>query len=152
MRIVIDGDGSPVKDTAIAIAQSYQLPVVIVTSIDHYSTKEYPDFVEFVYVDRGFDSADYKIVSLIQPTDILITQDYGLASLTLTKAAHILHQTGWEYSIHTMDNLLEQRYISGKMRQAKQRTKGPKAYTEEDREQFKQKLTQLIETENRKTL
>lgn len=39
MRLVIDGDGSPVKDTTIEIAQKYSLPVVIVTSIDHYSKK-----------------------------------------------------------------------------------------------------------------
>lgn len=39
MRLIIDGDGSPVKDTTIAVAKKYGLPVVIVTSIDHYSKK-----------------------------------------------------------------------------------------------------------------
>lgn len=146
MRLIIDGDGSPVKDTAIAVAEKYQLPVVIVTSIDHYSKKEYPDFVEFIYVDRGADSADFKIVSVIQPTDILITQDYGLASLTLTKAAHILHQTGLEYTQMNIDSLLTQRYIGGKMRQAKQRTKGPKPFTDGDREHFRKTLEDLIRT------
>ena len=52
MRLIIDGDGSPVKDTTIEIAKQFELEVVIVTSIDHYSTKEYPKFVKFVYVDR----------------------------------------------------------------------------------------------------
>lgn len=144
MRLIIDGDGSPVKDTTIEIAKQFGLEVVIVTSIDHYSTKEYPEFVRFVYVDRGMDAADYKIVSLIQPKDILITQDYGLASLTIHKAAHVLHQSGMEYTINNIDGLLGQRYLSGKMRQAKQRTKGPKPYTEADREQFRQALLGLI--------
>lgn len=144
MRLIIDGDGSPVKDTSIEIAEQFELEVVIVTSIDHYSTKEYPKFVKFVYVDRGMDAADYKIVSLIQPDDILITQDYGLASLTISKAAHVLHQSGMEYTMNNIDALLGQRYISNKMRQAKQRTKGPKPYTEADREQFRQALLRIV--------
>ena len=145
MRLIIDGDGSPVKDTAITVAEEYSLPVVIVTSIDHYSKKEYPAFVEFIYVDRGADSADFKIVSVIQPEDILITQDYGLASLTLAKAAHVLHQTGKEYTQMNIDSLLTQRFIGSKMRQAKQRTKGPKPFTNEDRTHFKDVLESLIQ-------
>jgi uncharacterized protein YaiI (UPF0178 family) len=145
MRLIIDGDGSPVKDTTIAVAKKYGLPVVIVTSIDHYSKKEYPDFVEFIYVDRGADSADFKIVSVVQPEDILVTQDYGLASLTLAKAAHVLHQTGMEYTQMNIDALLTQRFIGGKMRQAKQRTKGPKPFTNEDRTHFQEVLESLIQ-------
>ncbi|MGJ0915658.1 YaiI/YqxD family protein [Enterococcus avium] len=145
MRLIIDGDGSPVKDTTIAVAKKFGLPVVIVTSIDHYSKKEYPEFVEFIYVDRGADSADFKIVSVIQPEDILITQDYGLASLTLAKAAHVLHQTGLEYTQMNIDALLTHRFIGSKMRQAKQRTKGPKPFTNEDREHFRSVLESLVQ-------
>ncbi len=145
MRLVIDGDGSPVKETTIAVAKEYGLSVVIVTSIDHYSKKEYPAFVEFIYVDRGADSADFKIVSVLQPEDILITQDYGLASLTLAKAAHVLHQTGLEYTAMNIDSLLTQRFIGNKMRQAKQRTKGPKPFTDADRAHFKEVLEGFIQ-------
>lgn len=144
MRLIIDGDGSPVKDTTIEIAEKYQLPVVIVTSIDHYSTKEYPEFVTFVYVDRGQDSADFKIVSVIQPPDILITQDYGLASLTISKAFAILHQSGMRYTKMNIDSLLEQRFYGAQMRKANKRTKGPKAYTEEDRQIFRTNLEKII--------
>lgn len=144
MKIFIDGDGSPVKDTTIKLAEKYQLPVVIVTSVDHYTTKEYPDFVTFVYVDKGADSADYKIVGLIQSGDILVTQDYGLASLVLGKGVRVLHQLGNEYTKDTIEPMLEQRYFSAKLRKAGQRTKGPKAYTTEDRERFKESLEKLI--------
>lgn len=145
MRIMIDGDGSPVKDTSIQIAQEYQLPVIIVTSIDHYSTKEYPENVEFIYVDKGFDAADYKIVGLLQAGDIVITQDYGLASLVLGKGLPVLHQTGKEYTAENIDNLLEQRYLGAKIRKAGQRTKGPKAFTKEDRQRFATALKEMIE-------
>ena len=47
MRLIIDGDGSPVKNEVIELGQTYQLPVVIVTSVDHYTDKIYPDFLTF---------------------------------------------------------------------------------------------------------
>ncbi|MBP2098730.1 YaiI/YqxD family protein [Enterococcus rivorum] len=145
MRIFIDGDGSPVKDTTIEVALKYQLEVIIVTSIDHYSLKEYPENVSFVYVDKGSDAADYKIVQLVQKGDLLITQDYGLASLVLPKGVSVLHQLGREYTIETIDGLLEQRYFSAKVRKSGGRTKGPKPFTAENREQFKQQLMLMIE-------
>ncbi|MGM0219610.1 YaiI/YqxD family protein [Enterococcus sp. AZ126] len=145
MRIFIDGDGSPVKDTTIEVALDYSIDVVIVTSIDHYSLKEYPKNVSFVYVDKGADAADYKIVQLIQPDDILVTQDYGLASLVLPKGVRVLHQLGYEYTVENMDGLLEQRYFSAKVRKSGGRTKGPKAFTQTDREKFRENLVLLIE-------
>lgn len=144
MRIFIDGDGSPVKDTTIDVALTHSLDVVIVTSIDHYSLKEYPKNVSFVYVDKGADAADYKIVQLIDKGDILVTQDYGLASLVLPKGGRVLHQLGYEYTGENMDGLLEQRYFSAKVRKSGGRTKGPKAFTQDDREKFRAKLVTLI--------
>lgn len=144
MRIIIDGDGSPVKQVVIDVAQQWQIPVWIVTSIDHYTTREYPSHVEFIYVDKGADQADFKIVSLIQTHDILVTQDYGLASLVLGKAT-VLHHTGKEYTADNIETLLAQRFIGKKMRQAGKRTKGPKPFTEEQREIFREKLIRMLE-------
>ena len=62
MRLLIDGDGSPVKNEVIELGAQFALPVVIVTSVDHYTAKEYPDFVHFVYVDKGADRADYEML------------------------------------------------------------------------------------------
>ena len=45
MKIFIDGDGSPTKQETIQLAKQYQLTVVLVTSIDHYSTKPTADHV-----------------------------------------------------------------------------------------------------------
>lgn len=144
MKLFIDGDGSPVKDAAIAVAYTFSIPVVIVTSIDHYSTKEYTGQVQFVYVDQGADAADYRIVQLIQAKDILITQDYGLAALVLPKGVRVLHHLGYEYTKETIDGLLEQRYFSAKIRKSGGHTKGPKPFTKEDSEAFKKVLTTLL--------
>lgn len=145
MRFVIDGDGSPVKEEIIQLGQEFAIPVLIVTSVDHYTTKEYPDFVEFIYVDKGADRADYQIVKEIEPGDILITQDYGLASLVLPKKARVFHHSGKEYLLETIDYLLNQRYLGAQMRKAGKRTKGPKAFTNEDRTHFYEIIHRIVE-------
>lgn len=143
MRILIDGDASPVKNDVIEIAGDFQLDVLIVTSVDHYTNQTYPSHVSFKYVDKGQDLADFKIVSLIQTGDVLVTQDYGLASLVLNKA-RVLHHTGWEYTEHNIDNLLASRYRSSQLRKAGIRTKGPRPYSEEQRQKFRRKLVEIL--------
>ncbi|EKN1412381.1 YaiI/YqxD family protein [Enterococcus faecalis] len=145
MKIFVDGDGSPVKETVIEVAVEKALDVVIVTSVDHYSLKDYPENVSFVYVDKGADAADFKIVQLIKKGDLLITQDYGLASLVLPKGVLVLHQLGYQYTKENIDGLLEQRYFSGQIRRKGGRTKGPKPFTDQDRTTFKQALIELVE-------
>lgn len=144
MRFVVDGDGSPVKKEVIQLAKKYQVDVLIVTSIDHYTTETYPDFVQFIYVDKGADSADYRIVKEIKADDWVITQDYGLASLVLPKGARVFHHSGKEYLLETIDQLLEQRYLGAKLRKAGQRTKGPKAFTAENRREFVTQMEKLL--------
>ncbi|OJG78904.1 hypothetical protein RV14_GL001072 [Enterococcus ratti] len=145
MRIIIDGDGSPVKEDVIEIAYSYQLEVIIVTSLAHYTQKSYPTYVHFIYVDQGLDSADYKIVGMIRTGDLLITQDYGLASLVLPKGVRVFHQTGKEFHATTIDVLLEQRYQSGKLRKAGLKTKGPKPFTLYDHQKFRQVFVKALD-------
>ncbi|MGH2118064.1 YaiI/YqxD family protein [Aerococcus sp. L_32] len=144
MKIFIDGDGSPTKQETIQLAKKYDLPVVLVTSIDHFSKKLVADHVETVYVERGADSADFKILSMISAGDIVVTQDYGLASLALAKAT-VIHHSGMIYTDMNIDQLLRQRYESQQMRKAKMRTKGPKPFTAEDRHHFIQALDKIIQ-------
>ena len=150
MRLIIDGDGSPVKNEIIELGKEFSLPVVIVTSIDHFTTKDYPDFIEFIYVDKGADGADYRIVKEIVDGDLIFTQDYGLASLLLSKKVRIFHHNGKEYLKETIDSLLTQRYLGAQMRKAGKRTKGPKPFTNEDRLHFKETIKRIIITEGEK--
>ncbi|SJZ72369.1 hypothetical protein SAMN02745116_01265 [Pilibacter termitis] len=149
-KIVIDGDGSPVKEDVFRIAEAFGEQVLVVTSVDHYSTKKIPEYVEMVYVDAGADSADFRIVQLIQAGDILVTQDYGLASLVLPKGARVLHQLGFEYTTENIDGLLANRYFGQLTRAAGKRTKGPKPFTKENHDEFQQKLIELLQEETSK--
>ena len=143
MRIIIDGDACPVKQEIYQVAQETKIPVILVSSYDHVSDK-HPDQVKVVYVDRGADSADYKIIGILQALDILVTQDYGLASLALPKKVRVIHHTGNEYTFANIDQLLQQRHHSAKLRRSGQRTKGPSKLTIEQKEMFKELLTKII--------
>lgn len=145
MKILIDADASPVKNEVIALAEQYDLEVVLVSSIAHYSTETHPDFVKVIYVEKGADQADFKIVQLAKKDDIIITQDYGLASLLLPKGCHVLHHKGSQYTAENIDQLLHNRHFSAMQRKSGQRTKGPKPFTKENRQQFKDYFERFLE-------
>jgi len=145
MKILIDADASPVKNEVINLAQNYQLAVTLVSSIAHYSENVYPDFVDTVYVEKGAELADYKIVALTEPGDIIVTQDYGLASLLLPKGCYVVHHKGYEYTSDNIDTLLQSRYLSALQRQSGKRTKGPSPFTDGDRKQFKSFFDEFLQ-------
>ena len=144
MKIYVDADACPVKDIITSEARNLEIPVILVTSFSHFSNAEQPTGVETIYVDSGADAADYRIVKLVEKGDIIVTQDYGLASLGLAKGIIVLHHTGFSYTNENIDQLLQTRYLSAMARKSGQRTKGPKPFTAEDRERFRGLFKQVI--------
>lgn len=144
MKIYVDADACPVQQEVIIVAKEQLLPVYLVKSFSHFSHNQLPDHVETIYVDPGADVADYKIVGLVDKGDIVITQDYGLASLCLNKGCTVLHHKGFLFTENNIDRLLQSRHTSAMARRAGQRTKGPRPFTEEDRENFSKQLKNII--------
>ncbi|MYL47091.1 YaiI/YqxD family protein [Virgibacillus halodenitrificans] len=145
MKIYVDADACPVKKIVIEEATKAAIPVTLVTSFSHYSNEEQPPGVETVYVDTGAEAADYRIMKLANKGDLIVTQDYGLASLGLAKGCTVLHHKGFAYTNNNIDQLLQTRYLSAMERKSGKRTKGPKALTEEDRNKFKHLFLKSIE-------
>src|SRR5699024_3181110 len=81
-------------------------------SYDHFSTEQLPAHVETFYVDKGADMADFEIVRRADKGDLIVTQDYGLASLLLGKGCHVMHHKGFMYTKHNIDRLLANRHYS----------------------------------------
>ncbi|PXW91834.1 hypothetical protein DES38_104270 [Streptohalobacillus salinus] len=142
--IFIDADACPVTDIVIDVASIQNKQVRLVKSYAHFSHKRYPEFVKEIYVDSASEAADYRIMSLIQKGDVLVTQDYGLASLALTKEAKVIHPSGNHYSTETINRLLESRYLNQQLRKSGAKTKGPRAFTERDRAHFKAQFQALF--------
>ena len=100
---------------------------------------------ETLTFDKGADSVDLALVNRANAGDIVITQDYGLASMCLGKQAYVLHQDGWAYTEYNITGLMEQRHAAKKFRMAGGRTKGPNKRTNAQNNAFASALEQLLQ-------
>jgi uncharacterized protein YaiI (UPF0178 family) len=141
-KIVVDGDACPVKQEITAVARSFGIPVLMVSSYDHVLKGE--EGVTVVQVDRGADSADLYIANHIAAGDVVVTQDYGLAALALGKRCRVLSNRGQEYEDSKMDFMLEGRHARAVERRRGHYSKGPKTITVEEKIYFQHKLTKLL--------
>jgi uncharacterized protein YaiI (UPF0178 family) len=137
MRILIDGDACPNKEEIITIALTHQCEVLIFIDYAHEIQLEH---CQIIYCEIGSDSVDLQIIKEVQAGDIVITQDYGLASLVLPKKVKVLHISGNIISEDNIQSLLMTRFISAKQRKAGIRTKGPAKRTKENKAFFLQQL------------
>ena len=122
MKVLVDADACPVVDITVTLCKQYHIPCTLLCDTAHTMRREGADTLVF---DKGADSVDYALVNRVAPGDIVITQDYGLASMCLARSARVLHQDGWEYTSYNIDALLFQRHEARKLRAAGGRTKGP---------------------------
>ena len=143
MTVCIDADGCPVTDIAIFLCRKFNIPCQIFCDTAHEFHRD--GAVTFVF-DKGADSVDYAIANHIRNGDLVITQDYGLASMCLAKGCRALHQDGWEYTSDNIDGLLFVRHESRKHRAAGNRMKGPGKRTRHQDQAFEQSLQQLLQT------
>jgi uncharacterized protein YaiI (UPF0178 family) len=104
-----------------------------------------PFLLRLYPVYKGADSVDFALVNRVEPGDIVVTQDYGLASMCMAKGASVLHQDGWAYTKENIDALLFSRHESGKYRRAGGRTKGPKKREKAQDEAFRKALQQMLQ-------
>lgn len=143
LKIIVDADACPVKAEIIEAGQKFNIEVVMVASFDHRLAPA-SDGVTVVQVDRSDQSVDMYIANRISRGDILVTQDFGLATIGLAKGAIALSNRGQIYSDETIGYLLERRHELAKQRRSGKYAKGPRAFTQEDRFFFLQTLTKVL--------
>jgi len=143
VKVLIDADGCPVVDSAIRICGEFSLPCLILYATAHAFSR--PGAHTLVF-DKGADSVDYALANRVSRGDIVITQDYGLASVCLSRGASVLHQDGWEYTEENIDALLFSRHEARKYRASGGRTKGPKKRTASQNANFEAAFRNLLQT------
>lgn len=141
MRILIDADGCPVVRLTVSVAKEYGIPAVIFCDTSH---EFHLDGVETVTVDKGADSADFAIVNFIESGDLVVTQDYGLAAMVLSKKGRVLTQNGLEITAFNIDALLASRYAAKKARMSKKHLKGPPKRTAQQDRAFERALRRIL--------
>lgn len=148
MRIFIDADGCPVVDIAVRTAKRYGIGCTVICDTAHSIQREGADTI---IVDKGADSADFRLVNLVGAGDIAITQDYGLAAMCLSKRAIVLNQDGKRYTGENISGLLEFRAVSAKIRRSGGRTKGLSKRTAQQDKDFEDSLIRIIGEKNEDT-
>jgi uncharacterized protein YaiI (UPF0178 family) len=143
MKIIIDADACPVINIVEKIAKREEIPVTLVCDTSHIFSSTY---CEVVTVEKGADSADFKIVTIAEKGDIVVTQDYGVASMCLGKGVFPIHQSGKWFTMENIDQMMFERHIAKEVRRKskKNHLKGPKKRTQEDDDHFETSLYQLI--------
>ena len=142
MQIFIDADGCPVTDLTIRIAKQYGVKCTVFCDTSH---EIHRPGVETVTVSKGADSVDFALVNRIGAGDLVVTQDYGLAAMCLSRRAIAIHQDGMLYTEENIDSLLFFRAAAKKIRNAGGRLKGPSARTKAQDQAFAASLERLLQ-------
>ena len=141
MKIIIDGDACPGISIIEKVAKLYEIPVIIFCDIIHFILSNY-SIVRIV--DSGFQSVDIYVVNEVEENDVVISQDYGVAAMCLSKNARVINPKGYIYNEGNIDRLLEERHISQKIRRSGGKTINPKKRTDEDNRRLEKNLINLI--------
>lgn len=142
MKVLIDGDACPVVDIAVSLCRKHNVPCLLLCDTAHRMERV---GAQTVVIDKGADSVDFALVNRTEAGDIVITQDYGLASMCLVRNARVLHQDGWEYTQYNINALLLQRHEARKFRASGGRFKGPKKRTGQQDQTFSRALEKLLQ-------
>lgn len=141
-RIIVDADACPVKQEIKVAAELAGVDVVMVASYAHRIMSE--DGVQVIQVDSSDQAVDLYIANHMRSSDIIVTQDFGVAALALGKGAIAVSFRGQQYTTENIDYLLASRHARSKARRGGLKTKGPRALTEKDREIFLHHLTKVL--------
>lgn len=117
MKIFIDGDACSLKKLKPKLTQQPGAEVVTVVSIENCSDIHHNKH-NTIIVDATPQAADIEIFNRMNCGDIVVTKDYGLASLVLGKNGRAISPTGFVYTKKNIGMLLQQRYVNGVMRSA----------------------------------
>ena len=104
------------------------------------------DGAQTLTFDKGADSVDFALVNRVHPGDLVITQDYGLASMCLARRARVLNQNGLEYTPENIDGLLFRRHENKKLLRAGKHPKGASKRTKEQDITYRTALERILQS------
>lgn len=136
-KIWIDADACPKAIRDIVCRAAIRTKTAAIFVANHYVPLERHSLISRIQVEQGFDKADDKISGLINPQDLVITQDIPLADEAVSKGALAMSPRGEEFSPETIKARLNKRDFMETMRGAGLVTSGgPPAFSQTDKQKF----------------
>lgn len=141
MKVLVDADACPRGALAIVrrLQCEYAYSVLTISSVNHRF-----DEPEHVTVGGESQAADIALINRVHPGDVVVTQDWGLAVMVLGKGGWALDPNGRVYREETIGFMMEERHLKAKFRRSGGRTRGPKARTRTNDQDFESALRELV--------
>lgn len=143
-EIYVDADACPVKDEIVRVAERHQLTVQLVSNSGMFGFHGHPLVTQTV-VSEGADIADDWIAERVGPGDIVVTQDIPLADRCIKKDARVIRPNGRVLDKASIGMSLATRDLMTDLRSAGETTRGPRAFSKQDRSNFLQSLETEIQ-------
>ena len=86
--ILVDADACPVVPIIIRVAKEFYIPVTLFCDTNHIM---HSDYAQIRIIGAGADAVDFALINACSQNDIVVTQDYGLAAMVLSKKAYAIH-------------------------------------------------------------
>lgn len=141
-RIYVDADSCPVKEEVTSISTAFRVEVIFVSSYAHYISAG--EDVRTVQVDSEKEAVDFYIINRASRDDVVVTQDHALASILVGSHVRVISPRGMIYDAEEIPLMLEQRHIARKERRAGNKTKGPRKFTNVDRQRFCENFKKIL--------
>lgn len=140
MRVLIDADAFPDIREIIKLCKKYQKEVILYMDTSHEIES---DDAKVKRVLTSSNAADLEIENDAESGDLVLTQDYGVATITISKGSICLNQYGKFYTSDHIDLLLEWKNTSRVLRKH-HHIKGPKKRTKKDRETLLKNIEEVL--------
>lgn len=115
MRILVDADACPVRDIIEKVAREKEISAIMYVDSSHIISSQY---AAVKTVSQGKDAVDLALINDCAAGDIVVTQDYGVASLAIGKGAYAIGNGGLIYDLGNIDKLMFERFLKQKVRRA----------------------------------
>lgn len=142
MKILVDADACPVKDIIEEVAKNYNIPVMMIIDTSH---ELYSNYSEVVQVSKAPDAVDVALFNRTNAGDIVVTHDYGVASMVLGKKALAINHNGRWFTDQNIDVLMYERHIAAKQRKMGIHSCSMNKRTKKDDEKFREGFIRLCQ-------
>ena len=150
LQIWVDADALPhtLKDVLLRASDRFDLTITFVANQPLNITRS--TRIKTLQVTAGADVADQRIVSCMQPYDIVVTQDIPLAAQVTEKGGIAIHPRGEIFSLANIKARLHLRDYMDHLRISGVRTGGPAPMHERDKRAFANALEHTIRQQLRR--
>lgn len=140
MKILVDADACPVKEIIEEVAAKFMIPVIMIIDTSH---ELYSDYSEIIQVSKAPDAVDLALFNRTSPGDIVVTHDYGVASMVLGKRAYPISNNGKWFTNQNIDTLMYERHIAAKQRKMGIHSCSIRKRNKQDDIHFRESFTKL---------